>query len=208
MQASQKWFLGAIALPVVLSVFFIYGWSSTQHVDTQTEDTEQNNPSPAISTTELPATTAQPPKDTESDSMKTYSNDVFGFSMMYPARFGDPKETLFGTRTEIHFTGYNGLSLAAGVVYDQSKGRNLTISEIADGYLNASDFRNVQIEGTSIAGRPAVKVTYQAPGGKPSNYDVYIAIHPQSQEEYLLISGDYTVSSEGFNHLLNTVKFR
>jgi len=70
----------------------------------------------------------------ETADWKFYQNSKLGFSIKYPKELSEPTESILSTSTVLEFLNAESrvqLSISVGVVYDQSKQRELSYKEIA-----------------------------------------------------------------------------
>lgn len=136
---------------------------------------------------------------------KTYSNNEYGFSFNYPSSWKQPILSQQSTRNIIDFS--NGFSVVTGFNYDQTKGGNLTITEITNSYINDNTLQNVKTQNLKIDGHLATKISYYGIDTKKNYTELYIYQDQQIQEKYIELVCDDSINNKLFDQITSSFKF-
>jgi len=153
--------------------------------------------------------TTTPVEEPSPEEWKTYTNKALGFSVRYPGAWSLPEERILSTRTEIE---WDGLTITVGVVYNQSKERELSYLEVAERLSYGKEPDHISIDG-----HPAVYLKMRdedLPSPKPNPYNLVVIQGEQIVYElYTMLPleenfpKEYQEAQTCFDQVLSTFKF-
>lgn len=75
---------------------------------------------------------------------RPYTNEMLGFSILYPGEWSLPEERILSTKTEVEF---DGLDITIGQFYDQNRGRPLSYLEVAEWLAFGKEPAHILVDG-------------------------------------------------------------